>query len=117
LVDGQLMGGAAQGIGGALGETCIYNNHGQLLSASFMDYAMARADTVPDFEIHHVCTPQAGTKLGIKGAGEAGTIGAPAAIWGAVNDAIAHLGACIDSQPITPQTVYRALVRSKVQST
>ena len=117
LVDGQLMGGAAQGIGGALGETCIYNNHGQLLSASFMDYAMARADTVPDFEIHHVCTPQAGTKLGIKGAGEAGTIGAPAAIWGAVNDAIAHLGAYVDSQPITPQTVYRALVRSKVQST
>lgn len=109
LVDGQLMGGAAQGIGGALGEACIYDTEGQLLTASFMDYAMARADTVPSFEIHHVSTPQSGTKLGIKGVGEAGTVGAPAAIWGAVNDAIAHLNAVVNCQPITSQAVFRAL--------
>ncbi|MCC2097869.1 MAG: molybdopterin-dependent oxidoreductase, partial [Hyphomicrobiales bacterium] len=109
LVDGQLMGGAAQGIGGALREACIYDETGQLLTASFLDYAVPRADNVPPFEIHHVCTPQVGTELGIKGVGEAGTVGAPAAVWGAVNDAIAHLGAEVNCQPITSAAVFHAL--------
>ena len=113
LVDGQLMGGAAQGIGGALGEACIYDSSGQLLSGSFMDYSAGRADTIPPFEIHHVTTPQTGTKLGIKGVGEAGTVGAPAAVWGAVNDALVPLGAEVNSQPITAQSVYRAIQRAK----
>ncbi len=109
LVDGQLMGGAAQGIGGALSEACIYDRDGQLLSASFLDYAVPRADNVPPFEIFHVSTPQTGTELGIKGVGEAGTVGAPAALWGAVNDAIAHLGAQVNCQPLTSAAIYRAL--------
>jgi len=113
LVDGQLMGGAAQGIGGALGEACIYDNDGQLLTGSFMDYSTARADNIPPFEVHHVTTPQTGTKLGVKGVGEAGTVGAPAAIWGAVNDALAPLGAEVNTQPITAQAVYRAIQRVK----
>jgi carbon-monoxide dehydrogenase large subunit len=109
LVDGQIMGGAGQGIGGALGEECRYDASGQLLSASFLDYAMARADVVPPMHVHHVMTPQVGTKLGAKGVGEAGNIGAPAAIWSAVNDALAPLGASINSQPITSEVVFRAL--------
>lgn len=112
LVDGQLMGGAAQGIGGALGEACVYGEDGQLLTGSFLDYAIARADNIPSFEIHHVTTPQVGTKLGVKGVGEAGVVGAPAAIWSAVNDALAHLNVTVDCQPITSAAVFKAISRA-----
>ena len=71
--------------------------------------ALERADDLPPIEVHHVTTPQTGTKLGVKGVGEAGTIGAPAAIWSAVNDAIFHLGARVNHQPITPETVFKAI--------
>ena len=113
LVDGQIMGGSAQGIGGALGERLHYDASGQLLSGSFLDYPMPRADSTPPMQVRHIVTPQVGTKLGVKGVGEAGTIGAPAAIWGAVNDAIAHLGARVTSQPITAESVYRAVSNAK----
>jgi len=109
LVDGQIMGGSAQGIGQALGERCHYDETGQLLSGTFMDYAVPRADVVPPMEVCHVTTPQAGTLLGVKGVGEAGNVGAPAAIWCAINDALAPIGAQAMSQPFTAECVYRAI--------
>lgn len=112
LVDGQIMGGVAQGIGAALMESCHYDQTGQLLNGSFLDYTLPRADNVPEIEVHHISTPQAGTALGIKGVGEAGTIGAPAAVWAAINDAIAPLGASITAQPITSEMVATACAKA-----
>lgn len=109
LVDGQLRGGIVQGLGFALLEHCVYDGDGQLLAGSLMDYAMPRADNMPPIEIGHVETPQPGTALGIKGAGEAGTVGAPAALWCAVNDALRPLGARIDRLPFTSERVLAAI--------
>ena len=109
LVDGQIMGGTAQGIGQVLGEDLRYDENGQLLSGTFMDYAIPRADIIPPMEILHVTTPQVGTKLGVKGVGEAGTVGGPASVWSAVNDAIAHAGARVMTAPLTAERVFRAI--------
>ncbi len=109
LVDGQIMGGAAQGIGQVLGEDLRYDENGQLLSGTFMDYAVPRADAIPPIEIRHVTTSQVGTKLGAKGVGEAGTVGGPASVWSAVNDAIAHTGACVTTAPLTAERVFLAI--------
>jgi carbon-monoxide dehydrogenase large subunit len=109
LVDGQLRGGIVQGLGFALLEHCVYDGDGQLLAGSLMDYAMPRADNMPTIEVGHIETPQPGTALGIKGAGEAGTVGAPAALWCAVNDALRPLGARIDRLPFTSERVLAAI--------
>jgi carbon-monoxide dehydrogenase large subunit len=109
LVDGQLRGGIVQGLGAALLEHCVYDGEGQLLAGSLMDYAMPRADNMPPIEVGHVSTPQPGTALGIKGAGEAGTVGAPAAMWCAVNDALRPLSARMDRMPFTAESVLRAI--------
>ena len=92
LVDGQIVGGVVQGLGAALMERCVYDGDGNLLTGSLMDYALPRADWVPPIRIDHVETPQPGTDTGVKGAGEAGIIGAIAAVWCAVNDALRPLG-------------------------
>jgi carbon-monoxide dehydrogenase large subunit len=103
-------GGAVQGIGQALMEDTVYDPaSGQLLSASFMDYAMPRAGDMCDFEVGHNPVPTKLNPLGAKGAGEAGTAGAPAAVVNAINDALAPLGAQVWSQPVTPEKVLRAL--------
>lgn len=109
LVDGQLRGGIVQGLGCALLEHCVYDGEGQLLSGSLMDYAMPRADNMPPIEVGHVSTPQPGTALGIKGAGEAGTVGASAAVWCAVNDALRPLGARLERMPFTAERVLAAI--------
>jgi len=109
LVDGQIMGGTAQGIGQVLGEDLCYDDNGQLRAGTFMDYAVPRADTIPPMEIHHVVTPQVGTKLGVKGVGEAGTVGGPASVWSAVNDAIARTGGRVTTSPLTAERVFRAI--------
>jgi len=109
LVDGQLRGGIVQGLGFALLEHCVYDGDGQLLAGSLMDYAMPRADNMPTIEVGHIESPQPGTALGIKGAGEAGTVGAPAALWCAVNDALRPLGARIDRLPFTSERVLAAI--------
>ena len=109
LVNGQLRGGVAQGLGAALLEHCVYDGEGQLVSGSLMDYAMPRADNMPPIEIGHVSTPQPGTALGVKGAGEAGTVGASAAMWCAVNDALRPLGASMDRMPFTAERVLEAI--------
>jgi carbon-monoxide dehydrogenase large subunit len=111
LVEGQIAGGIAQGLGGALMEHCAYDGDGQPLCGTLMDYAVPTATDVPAFELHHLETPAPSIAGGFKGAGEAGTTGAPAAILNAVNDALAPLGAMLTDQPITPERVLRALGR------
>jgi carbon-monoxide dehydrogenase large subunit len=109
LVAGQIAGGVAQGLGGALMEQCAYDDAGQPLCGTLMDYAVPTAADVPALELHHLETPAPSIPGGYKGAGEAGTTGAPAAILNAVNDALAPLGALITDQPITAERVVRAL--------
>jgi carbon-monoxide dehydrogenase large subunit len=113
VVDGQTHGGAAQGIGQALWECCTYDAHGQLLSASFMDYAMPRADLLPSFttDISQVLTPT--NRLGVRGAGEGGTTGALGAVVNAVVDALAEFGVTHIEMPVTPERIWRAIRSAK----
>jgi aerobic carbon-monoxide dehydrogenase large subunit len=113
LVDEQIRGGIVQGIGGALYENCLYDAAGQMLNATLMDYLVPMAGEMPDIEIGHVVTPTADSELGAKGAGEAGTAGAPACIMNAINDALHPLGAVpLTQMPITPERVLAALRRT-----
>lgn len=109
LVDEQMRGAIVQGIGGALYEECLYDGHGILRNGSMADYLVPMAAEMPDIEVAHVETPTASSKLGAKGAGEAGTAGAPAAVVNAINDALAPLQAQVWSQPVTPEKILRAL--------
>jgi carbon-monoxide dehydrogenase large subunit len=110
IVEGQVHGGLAQGIGQALLEQCVYDREtGQLLTGSFQDYAMPRADDFPDFKIGHVCTPSTVNPLGTKGCGEAGAIGSPPAVMNAVLDALAPLGVRDLDMPATPSRVWQAI--------
>jgi carbon-monoxide dehydrogenase large subunit len=94
-----------QGIGAALYEQCIYSAAGQLENGSLMDYLVPMAGEMPDIHVAHMATPTSTTRLGARGVGEAGTVGAGAAIWTAVNDALSPLGATVTSQPFTPEHV------------
>ena len=108
IVEGQ--GGLVQGIGQALMERCVYDREtGQLLTGSFMDYAMPRADDFPEFKIGHVCTPCTHNPLGTKGCGEAGAIGSPPAVINAVLDALAPLGVKDLDMPASPHRVWEAI--------
>jgi carbon-monoxide dehydrogenase large subunit len=109
IVDGQIRGGVAQGVGGALLERLHYDEDGQLLTSTLLDYLMPTGPDLPDVRISHIETPSPVTMLGVKGAGEAGAAGAPAAVHNAVNDALALRGARVWHQPITPERVLRAL--------
>jgi aerobic carbon-monoxide dehydrogenase large subunit len=110
LVDEQIRGGIVQGIGGVLYENCLYDADGQMLNATMMDYLVPMAGEMPDIDIGHVVTPTAESEIGAKGAGEAGTAGAPACIMNAINDALRPLGAKpITQMPITPERVLAAL--------
>jgi carbon-monoxide dehydrogenase large subunit len=109
LVDEQIRGGVVQGIGAALLEECVYDRDGQLRNGSLADYLVPMAAELPDIAVAHVATPTAETTLGAKGAGEAGTAGAPAAVMNAINDALAPLGAKIFVQPATPERILQAL--------
>ena len=109
LVDEQIRGGIVQGIGDALYEESLYDAHGQLTNATMADYLVPMAAEMPDIVIGHVETPTAESQLGAKGAGEAGTAGAPAAIMNAINDAIRPLGGRITEMPMTPERVLTAL--------
>jgi carbon-monoxide dehydrogenase large subunit len=109
IVEGQVHGGMAQGVGQALMEQIVYDGDGQLLTGSFMDYAMPRAADLPPFQTCFIETPAPSNPLGVKGGSESGAIGAPAAIGNAVIDALWHLGVRDIGLPITPETVWRAL--------
>jgi len=111
IVDGQVHGGLAQGIGQALTEGCQYDDaSGQLVTGSFMDYCIPRADDLPSFQVDTRETPCTHNPLGVKGCGEAGAIGSPAALMNAITDA---LGVKDLPMPATPQTVWRALQNRK----
>ncbi len=109
LVDDQVRGGVVQGIGGALYEECLYSPEGQLLNGNMADYLVPMAFEMPDIVVGHVESPTGESELGAKGAGEAGTAGAPAAIMNAINDALRPLGATVNRQPFTPQRILEAL--------
>jgi carbon-monoxide dehydrogenase large subunit len=114
LVDEQIRGGIVQGIGGAMLEECVYTDDAQLLNGSMADYLVPMSAEMPDIVIDHVHTPTRSSELGAKGAGEAGTAGAPAAIMNAINDALAPLGANVSTQPFTPERVLQALGKVSV---
>jgi carbon-monoxide dehydrogenase large subunit len=109
VVEGQCRGGIAQGIAGALFEQITYDEQGEPSATGFLDYKMPTASEIPDIAIHHLETPSALTESGAKGVGEGGTIGAPAAVLNAVNDALTPTGVELNDTPITPETVHRAL--------
>ncbi len=108
IVEGQVTGGVAQGVGAALLEELVYGDDGQLLTGTLMDYLVPTASEIPPVEVHHVDTASPTTLGGFKGMGEGGTIGAPAAVANAIADALALLGA-IAELPVTPERIDRAL--------
>ena len=112
LVKGQIHGGIVQGLGQVFGEQIVYDEHGQLLTGSFMDYQMPRADTVPSFDVASHAVPTKVNRLGVKGAGEAGTVGALAAGINAVSDALSPLGIGRIDMPATPQRVWQTIQES-----
>ncbi len=109
IVDGQIHGGIAQGIGQALYEAALYDEDGQLINGSYMDYTMPRADDLPMFEVDRTVTPCPHNPLGVKGAGEAGTIGSTPAVVNAVVDALSPYGVKDMQMPVTPEKVWRAI--------
>jgi CO/xanthine dehydrogenase Mo-binding subunit len=109
IVEGQLHGGVVQGLGSALGEALVWDEAGQLLTGSLMDYALPRAEDVPPLEVIHVDFPSAVNPLGIKGVGESGVIPGAAAVANAVEDALADLGVEVDTVPVTPVRVFEWL--------
>jgi carbon-monoxide dehydrogenase large subunit len=109
IVEGQVHGGIAQGIGQALHEGALYDASGQLVTASYMDYRMPRAEDFPAFTVDTTVTPCPSNPLGIKGCGEAGAIAAPAAVINAITDALGHEDIAM---PATPQAVWRARRRA-----
>ena len=109
LLEGQLHGGIVHGIGHVLGEQVLWDEAGQVLTGSFMDYTMPRADDVPFFELETNPVPSPRNPLGIKGAGEAGTVGAVACVANAILDALAPLGIRQLPLPATPERIWRAI--------
>ncbi|HEY6431327.1 MAG TPA: molybdopterin cofactor-binding domain-containing protein, partial [Acetobacteraceae bacterium] len=110
IVRGQVQGGVAQGFGQAVMERTAYDpESGQLLSGTFMDYALPRADNLPPIEVELLEIPCATNPLGVKGAGEAGAVGSPPAMMNAIIDALAAEGVQHVDMPATPETVWKAL--------
>jgi carbon-monoxide dehydrogenase large subunit len=109
LVDEQMRGGIVQGIGGAMLEECIYSADGQMQNGNMADYLVPMSGEMPDMEIAHVQSPTKTSELGAKGAGEAGTAGAPAAVMNAINDALVPFNTRVTAQPFTPEKILRAL--------
>ena len=111
IVEGQVRGGVAQGIGGALYEHLVYSEDGQPLATSFMDYLLPTATEIPSVSVHHLETPSSLTPLGLKGAGEAGVTGPMAAIGNAVGDALREFGVEVTKMPLAPADI-KALLRA-----
>jgi carbon-monoxide dehydrogenase large subunit len=109
IVEGQIMGGIVQGVGQALWEQGVYDESGQLLTGSMMEYAMPRAESFPKFEIGRIETPSPHNPLGVKGAGEMGTIAGTVTVANAVMDALAPLGIRHLEMPLTPGKIWKAM--------
>jgi carbon-monoxide dehydrogenase large subunit len=112
IVDGQIRGGTAQGIGTCLYEESPFDAQGQPLAATLMDYLLPRASDLPDIRVLHMETPSPYTEFGMKGIGEGGAVGPPAAIVSAVNDALHRLGAEVHDLPLTPARILAAIERA-----
>jgi carbon-monoxide dehydrogenase large subunit len=112
VVEGQIAGGVAQGIGGVLYEHMVYDDHGNPLSTTFVDYLLPTAAEVPTIEYGHIETPASTNPGGYKGMGEGGAIGSPPAVVNAVADALAHLGVRPTAQPLTPMAISEVLERA-----
>jgi carbon-monoxide dehydrogenase large subunit len=117
IVEGQIQGGIAQGVGQALWEQGVYDESGQLLTGSLMEYAMPRAEAFPKFEIGRIETPSPHNPLGVKGAGEMGTIASTVAIANAVMDALAPFGIRHLDMPLTPEKIWNAISKVGQRST
>jgi len=113
IVDGQVHGGVAQGLGQALWEQAVYDDNGQLITGEFMDYAMPRAHMMPWIESDHTVTPSPVNPLGVKGVGEAGTIGCSPAVVNSVVDALSHLGVRHLDMPLTPEKIWNVMAGAK----
>ena len=109
IVEGQLHGGIAQGLGSALGESLIYDDTGQLLTGTLMDYPLPRAEDMPPLAVVHLDFPSAINPLGIKGVGESGVIPPAAAVANAVEDALADYGVEVDRPPVTSSRIFELL--------
>ncbi len=109
IVDGQVHGGIAQGLGQALWEQAIYDDNGQLITGELMDYAVPKAHMMPWIESGHTITPTPVNPLGVKGVGEAGTIGCSPAVVNSVVDALAPLGVKHIDMPMTPEKIWKIL--------
>ena len=109
LVEEQIKGGVVQGIGGALFEECVYDDQGNMQNATMADYLVPMAYEMPDIIVDHVTTNSGRSIIGAKGAGEAGTGGAPAVIMNAINNALGKVGSEVTSQPITPEKILKSL--------
>ena len=116
IVEGQVHGGIAQGIGQALLENAHYDETGQLVTASYMDYCMPRADDLPNFNVDYTVTACTHNDLGVKGCGEAGAIASPPALINAVINALSPLGVSDMSMPATPEKVWRAINDARAQA-
>jgi carbon-monoxide dehydrogenase large subunit len=115
IADGQVHGGVAQGIGNALLEEIMYDATGNILTATLADFLPPTAREVPSIEVHHLETLTEASLTKAKGLGEGGTIGAPAAVANAINDALSPFGVSIDEMPATPQRIRAALRAVGVQ--
>ena len=113
IVDGQVCGGTAQGIGTALYEEMPFDQSGQPLASTLADYLLPGASEVPAIRIEHMETPSPYTEFGVKGIGEGGAIGPPAAIAGAINDALRPLGAEVCASPMTPRRIFEAIHKAR----
>ncbi len=109
IVEGQVHGGLVQGIGQALYEHCVYDDSGQLISGSYMDYCMPKADGVPSFAVSTNVSPSPTNPLGVRGCGEAGAIGAPPAVINAIVDALSAYGVSHIDMPATPEKIWRLI--------
>ncbi len=117
IVEGQVHGGVVQGVGQALWEEAVYDDAGQLLTGSMLDYALPRADQLPDIEVLSTVTPSPHHPLGVKGVGEAGTIASTVAVYNAVMDALRPLGVSSIRMPLTPERVWQAIQDAKGSAT
>jgi aerobic carbon-monoxide dehydrogenase large subunit len=113
IVDGQVHGGVAQGLGQALWEQAVYDDNGQLITGEYMDYAMPRAHMMPWVESDHTITPSPVNPLGVKGVGEAGTIGCSPAVVNSVVDALSPLGVRHLDMPLTPEKIWKVMAGGK----
>ena len=113
IVDGQVHGGVAQGIGAALYEEVVYDEQGQIHTASLVDYLVPSASEIPPIDVVHLETESPTTLGGFRGMGEGGTIGAPAAVANAIADALSPLGIEINELPVTPERLFRLIARAR----